>query len=580
MSSTAERSRGRLFAGLHFGEGFQNEQALAITRLLISMMCLVALWPLVCGHGALARLILLLYVLHSLAVLIRVLVGREIAGSFLVFVHAFDVVWPAFIFLLTGQPFLLLVFALVAATFRWEARETLLTAVASALILVLEPVFVSLPLVSRLRLLDEPLQPETLAVRTLGLLVLGGMLAYLGDQERGLSGGTAAVDSVLQNLHPEAGVRENLKAVLPAFLTILEAQGIVLVLRHSSTGRAFGLGVRRSSPGQLEHRRLSSSEADRYFLPMPGPSWSVAGSDSPDEGDALVLDRDGRRLKRASCRMSPRWIWNEPFHTLSAVDVRFGKEWTGRVFLVDAQCSADRQSCLRSFQLLVAEVAPAAYNSYLWRRIRARARLIERERIARDLHDGVIQTLVAMDMNIELLRRQGTGADLDATETVANAQRLIRREIRNLRGMIEQLRSDSPPRQFLDSLTATIKEFQRETGIEATLSYDVQDGPVPPRVSHEVVHIVREALCNVRKHSEARRVEVRLASNDNNCQVVIQDDGRGFDFTGRLSQAELQVSAKGPRVIQERVHCVNGELSIESYPDRGARLEISFARNG
>lgn len=91
--------------------------------------------------------------------------------------------------------------------------------------------------------------------------------------------------------------------------------------------------------------------------------------------------------------------------------------------------------------------------------------------------------------------------------------------------------------------------------------------------------IVQEALCNVRKHSGARKVEVRLGSNRDSWQVVIQDDGHGFDFSGRLSQTELRARHKGPRVIQERVHCVNGELAIESYPDRGARLEIRLACN-
>jgi signal transduction histidine kinase len=579
MSSAAERWQSALCAAVRFIEGTKCEQALAISRLLISLISLAALWSLVWSYGAVARLIPLLYVLHSLVILVRVFVARPLPACFPTFVHAFDLMWAALIFLLTGHSVLLFVFVLVAVSYRWEARETLLTAVGSILILALEARFVSLPLGAGLRFLDDPVRRHTLVLQVLGLLVLGGLLAYITDREQRLKGSAAAADSILQHMHPEAGIRKNLKNVLRGFLEVFAAKGIVLILRHSSTGRAFGLRARRDSAGQPQRRRISSSEADRYLPPAPGQSWSMTNSNASAECNALVRDRDRRRFGQALCPIPPGGLWNEPFRTLSVVDVRFGGEWTCRAFLIDARWPTGRASCLRSFQQSLAAVVPAMYNSYLWWRMRGRARLIERECIARDLHDGVVQALIALEMNIDLLRRQ-SGRGFDAAETVASAQRLIRREIRNVRGMIEQLRSDAPPRPLLASLTETVEAFQRETGIAASLACHVQDGLVSPRVSQEVAQIVREALCNVRKHSGARKVEVCLASNHDTWQVVIQDDGRGFDFTGRLSDADLQAGQKGPRVIRERVHCVNGDLAIESYPDRGARLEISLVPNG
>ena len=99
---------------------------------------------------------------------------------------------------------------------------------------------------------------------------------------------------------------------------------------------------------------------------------------------------------------------------------------------------------------------------------------------------------------------------------------------------------------------------------------------MPPSVSRDLARIVQEALVNVLKHSDARSVILRLTAQDGVYRLVISDDGRGFDFVGRLTYAELEAERKGPRIIRERVRAIGGELTIESLPGRGARLEISF----
>jgi two-component system, NarL family, sensor histidine kinase UhpB len=81
-------------------------------------------------------------------------------------------------------------------------------------------------------------------------------------------------------------------------------------------------------------------------------------------------------------------------------------------------------------------------------------------------------------------------------------------------------------------------------------------------------------LVNVRKHSGAHHVLVRLAQRNGNLQLTVEDDGKGFSFSGRRSDAELATGGIGPAVIRERVHLLAGELAIESTPGHGARLEV------
>jgi two-component system, NarL family, sensor histidine kinase DegS len=82
-------------------------------------------------------------------------------------------------------------------------------------------------------------------------------------------------------------------------------------------------------------------------------------------------------------------------------------------------------------------------------------------------------------------------------------------------------------------------------------------------------------LVNVRKHSRAKQVLVRLNAGNGCWNLTIEDDGSGFPFSGRLSHSELDILGKGPVVIGERVRLIEGELTVESSPGQGSRLEIS-----
>jgi signal transduction histidine kinase len=121
-----------------------------------------------------------------------------------------------------------------------------------------------------------------------------------------------------------------------------------------------------------------------------------------------------------------------------------------------------------------------------------------------------------------------------------------------------------------------VERFQRETGISARFLSTMKELNMPQNLCRELARIVQEALVNVRKHSRARQVLIRLSSSNGVWSVVIEDDGCGFPFSGRVSHAELEALGKGPLVIRERVRLIEGELTIESNPGRGSRLEISI----
>jgi anti-sigma regulatory factor (Ser/Thr protein kinase) len=119
-----------------------------------------------------------------------------------------------------------------------------------------------------------------------------------------------------------------------------------------------------------------------------------------------------------------------------------------------------------------------------------------------------------------------------------------------------------------------VQRFHRETGIAARFLIEADEISLPAPVCRELARIVQEALVNVRKHSGAKQVMVQFVEADGKWELIVEDDGAGFPFAGKISQAELDSSGRVPAIIRERVRLIQGELTIESKPGGGARLEI------
>jgi two-component system, NarL family, sensor histidine kinase DegS len=139
---------------------------------------------------------------------------------------------------------------------------------------------------------------------------------------------------------------------------------------------------------------------------------------------------------------------------------------------------------------------------------------------------------------------------------------------------------DVDDRRFMSVVIDTVERFERETGISTRFVTDIEKLEMPGKVCREMLRIVQEGLVNVRKHSKARHALVRLSSSDSQWSLTLEDDGKGFPFSGRLTQEELDQMGKGPTIIKERVRLIEGALTVESNPGTGTRLEVKVPRGG
>jgi nitrate/nitrite-specific signal transduction histidine kinase len=167
-----------------------------------------------------------------------------------------------------------------------------------------------------------------------------------------------------------------------------------------------------------------------------------------------------------------------------AVSFLFGQEWWGRIFLLDPVLGGDREEELRFLQELVRQVGPAVYNVYLLRRLRQRAGAVERARVARELHDGAVQSLIAMEMQVDVVRRQSAAQSSPITAELGRIQGLLREEVLKLRELMQQMKSlEVDSSNFIRFLLDTVERFQRETGIGARFVSGVEHVNMPPSVS-------------------------------------------------------------------------------------------------
>jgi signal transduction histidine kinase len=588
VSLTAAARSHSLSAPLALTEAQGRERVLSSARLAIAVCCFIGVhfqFGMAGHYTRTAHVLLLAYLLHSLLAAILARVYRDCAPGFLLFIHSTDVLWPALISLFTGGPsspyFFLFVFALFGAAYRWGLNETLATASASVGVFLFEGELVTSHLGARLHLLAGTFDLAIFMLQGMGLLTAGVLLGYLAERERTLRSRTLEIGRLIQRASPEASIKENLEEVLRAVLTLFDAHCVEAALSDESSGRAYVCEVRsRDSAGAEKFRiiELGRSERQRYFFATPGHSWYLRESSKGGTYRLLALDSKGRRVAGGLGSVPETFFSERRFRSVLAVSFMVGRDWNGRVYLTDLPNSRDLESDLRFLQSLVGEVAPAVHSVYQLRALRSRARAIERARVGRDLHDGVIQSLITLEMQVDALRRQAAGVSEDAAEKLAQVRSLLRQEVMNLRELMQRLSLDDlEPRHLLACVADTVERFQRETGIRAEFHSEVDTVALPSRAATEVAQIVHEALANVRKHSGAQNVHVRLGMEKDSWTLVVEDDGRGFEFSGRLTQSELDFARRGPRVIRERVRSLKGQLAIESQPGHGARLEVRFA---
>ena len=212
----------------------------------------------------------------------------------------------------------------------------------------------------------------------------------------------------------------------------------------------------------------------------------------------------------------------------------------------------------------------AIENARLYEQGRALAATEERQRLARELHDSVTQTLYSLTLLAEASRRTAQGGDMD--KVVANIARLgetAQQALKEMRLLVYELRPMALEQTGLaEALQHRLDAVEKRAGVEAQLNVDLNI-ELPADVENSLYRIAQEALNNSLKHAEATSVTVNLRAAEGNVELEITDNDRGFE-----EETMDDKGGMGLGNIRERSETLGGQWSITSKPNEGTRVWI------
>ena len=265
-------------------------------------------------------------------------------------------------------------------------------------------------------------------------------MGYLGEEERRLRAESSAIAHIIAKVQSEHGLAGTMQVVLRSLLQLFEASRAVVAVKENRSGRTFlwetstasdSLGAEpKASEISPEQRKSGSSQSHAIVCRQRD---AVRRLRSPNHSNGQHGKEDKKWLLPISLRFLS--IPGESLRAYGVGQLRGGV--VGTAIPVQDSCGISRRLELRFLQALVQAASPPVYSIYLSERLRARAGSMERARLGRELHDGVIQVLTGLQLQLEAVR-QSPRAPQRMVEEVSRIQNLLRQEDANLRELMQR----------------------------------------------------------------------------------------------------------------------------------------------
>jgi signal transduction histidine kinase len=546
------------------------ERVISAGRLFLALFLSIALAtePHNPPYSVVAYSLTIWYLIYSAGIAILTWSREVTTRGVPITTHLTDLVLFSVLMHVTGGPasplFAYLVFATICGAIRWQGHGALLTG--SAVLTA----FVGLTLLAR-KSGDEELHLARFIVRCTHLVIVTGLLTYIGAYQRRLQREIAGLAAWPRRL-PTRG-SDALQEVLTYAADVLRAPRVVLLWTE----------------GDEPSLRVASKDGDRFETSREAPdvfgtvvadplerSSFACGNASKERCDVLQRVPGGFLVWRGR-PIDERLL--ERFTIRSVLALRLSTETIdGRLFALDRSGFTDDDLLLGD--VVGRLIAGALELQALVEQLREGAAGEERLRLARELHDGVLQSLTAASLHVQRARQAVSSNRADAEQRLAMVEETLLSEHHALRLAIASLQ----PGADSDRTTVDVVKHIRESAMRVAREWDIRVHlnlhrdimPLPPRMVHEISRMVREALVNAIRHGSAKEATVTCVASEKELMLAVSYEGRGFaGFRGRHNLASLNELKVGPRTLKERVSALGGTLEIESG-ERGARVEIGL----
>ena len=222
----------------------------------------------------------------------------------------------------------------------------------------------------------------------------------------------------------------------------------------------------------------------------------------------------------------------------------------------------------------VAASVPYRINLNIRRRIEREAIIEERRRIARELHDGVAQSLGYLNLKTrqvsDFVSSQNT---VKALTELDDIRKIVRDTYEDIRESIDQLSAEMRNIPIIPAMASYIQEFGSNNGIKVRFDYPRPFPELSPVAELQLLRIAQEALTNVRRHAQATEVEVTLENAKEAIKMMVKDNGQGFVLD---NLEEKPPGYHGLNIVKERAEMLGGTLDVSTSPGEGTALMVSL----
>lgn len=407
---------------------------------------------------------------------------------------------------------------------------------------------------------------------------VGGLCAaWLGLRERTLEGKERFVEMLLGLVRVDKGVAESVRLVLSELTREFDCERALLVICDEEVERVFTWTADQDRRHVIAPEVLPLSKTQAYLADDLEQTVCWNSLDGQRRGFGWHRTTGAALSELQSAPVGVKENLNA--RSVMAVTVTSAGHPVGRMLLVNGRRGFSR-SDLRWFERLARHLNAPLDNVFQLRNLRTRAVEAERSRISRDLHDGILQTLMSLNIQLGVLGRKATHAPEAASQELVLLQKTVKQEGEELRQMVKDLRPLRVESADLREMMYGFAErYHNESGTVVDLFLEENDLRAPDRICREVFQIYRESLNNIKKHAHASHVVVKLWQDDTKVFLVVDDNGQGFSFSGKFTSEELDRLRLGPISIKERTRTVGGVLTVESNPGHGARLTVEIPLN-
>lgn len=374
--------------------------------------------------------------------------------------------------------------------------------------------------------------------------------AWLYDEAHQRERWLAALRSVTGDILAGADSDTLLAGIAEHARDLAGAEAAVIVSIGTAPGQLEVAAVVGANANEMHGRSMPASESLSGEVIRTGKPL-VVGDIAADARSDKALTRVGRY---GPAILVPLRVRGRATGTLMVANLQGGRKFDERT-LQTVETFADQASIAIEYGRQQAD-------------LRRLGLMEERERIAKELHDGIIQSLFAVGMGL-----QGTALMTSSPETaerIESAVEELDRVIRDLRNYIFGLRPGIlADRQLDQALRQIAQEVQIRSGILVEVEVDPDLAASLTARSHEIVQLTREALSNISRHAQARHARIRLVRSGRKAELAIEDDGVGFN-------PRADSSGSGLRNMRERASAMGGRLKVTSSTGKGTSLTTTF----